>query len=84
MWIVNLLYNYVFSLQSSVPWPLMLHSFCSELLDSDGAEIVLIGGGGNCFSFGTHLNSHPVIVDLRTVLQNTGYMDHPVNTPLET
>ncbi|XP_017325084.1 tRNA wybutosine-synthesizing protein 4 isoform X1 [Ictalurus punctatus] len=69
---------------SSVPWPLMLHSFCSELLDSDGAEMVLIGGGGNCFSFGTHLNSHPVILDLRPVLQNTARFDHPVKTPLET
>ncbi|KAM9486203.1 tRNA wybutosine-synthesizing protein 4 [Clarias gariepinus] len=55
---------------SPVPWPLMLHSFCSELLDHDGAEIMLIGGGGNCFSFGTHLNSQPVILDLRPVLQN--------------
>uniref|UniRef100_A0A673ICS7 tRNA wybutosine-synthesizing protein 4 n=1 Tax=Sinocyclocheilus rhinocerous TaxID=307959 RepID=A0A673ICS7_9TELE len=50
---------------SSVPWPLMLHSFCSELLDSEGSEMVLIGGGGNCFSFGTHLNLHPITVDLR-------------------
>ncbi|XP_072542727.1 tRNA wybutosine-synthesizing protein 4 [Salminus brasiliensis] len=53
---------------SSVPWPLMLHSFCSELLDPDGTEVVLIGGGGNCFSFGTHLNTHPVTLDLRPVL----------------
>ncbi|KAI2660658.1 tRNA wybutosine-synthesizing protein 4 [Labeo rohita] len=53
---------------SSVPWPLMLHSFCSELLDSEGSEMVLIGGGGNCFSFGTHLNLHPVTVDLRPIL----------------
>ncbi|XP_022536214.2 tRNA wybutosine-synthesizing protein 4 [Astyanax mexicanus] len=53
---------------SSVPWPLMLHSFCSELLDSDRTEVVLIGGGGNCFSFGTHLNIHPVTLDLRPVL----------------
>ncbi|XP_017558529.1 tRNA wybutosine-synthesizing protein 4 isoform X1 [Pygocentrus nattereri] len=55
---------------SSVPWPLMLHSFCSELLDSEGAELVLIGGGGNCFSFGTHLNNHPVTLDLRPVLDH--------------
>ncbi|KAF4109123.1 tRNA wybutosine-synthesizing protein 4 [Onychostoma macrolepis] len=53
---------------SSVPWPLMLHSFCSELLDFEGSEMVLIGGGGNCFSFGTHLNLHPVTVDLRPIL----------------
>lgn len=52
----------------SVPWPLMLHSFCSELLDCKGSELVLIGGGGNCFSFGTHLNLHPVTVDLKPIL----------------
>ncbi|XP_074513718.1 tRNA wybutosine-synthesizing protein 4 [Sebastes fasciatus] len=51
---------------SSVPWPLMLHSFCSELTDSE--ELLLIGGGGNCFSFGTHFNLQPVTVDLRPAL----------------
>uniref|UniRef100_A0A8C1KWK6 tRNA wybutosine-synthesizing protein 4 n=1 Tax=Cyprinus carpio TaxID=7962 RepID=A0A8C1KWK6_CYPCA len=56
---------------SSVPWPLMLHSFCSELLDSEGSEMVLIGGGGNCFSFGTHLNLHHITVDLRPILCNS-------------
>ncbi|XP_066542635.1 tRNA wybutosine-synthesizing protein 4 [Hoplias malabaricus] len=54
---------------SSIPWPLMLHSFCSELLDSEGAELVLLGGGGNCFSFGTHLNPHPVTLDLRPLFR---------------
>ncbi|XP_067265117.1 tRNA wybutosine-synthesizing protein 4 [Chanodichthys erythropterus] len=53
---------------SSVPWPLMLHSFCSEVLDPEGTEMVLIGGGGNCFSFGTHLNLNPVTVDLSPIL----------------
>ncbi|XP_051566377.1 tRNA wybutosine-synthesizing protein 4 [Myxocyprinus asiaticus] len=51
---------------SCVPWPLMLHSFCSELLE--GSEMMLMGGGGNCFSFGTHLNVHPVTVCLRPIL----------------
>uniref|UniRef100_A0AAV2K2B5 tRNA wybutosine-synthesizing protein 4 n=1 Tax=Knipowitschia caucasica TaxID=637954 RepID=A0AAV2K2B5_KNICA len=51
---------------TSIPWPLMLHSFCSELSDSK-EELLLIGGGGNCFSFGTHLNPHPVVVDLRLI-----------------
>uniref|UniRef100_A0AAQ4P4P0 tRNA wybutosine-synthesizing protein 4 n=1 Tax=Gasterosteus aculeatus aculeatus TaxID=481459 RepID=A0AAQ4P4P0_GASAC len=50
---------------SSVPWPLMLHSFCSELTDPEEAELLLVGGGGNCFSFGTHFNLQPVTVDLR-------------------
>ncbi|XP_034042461.1 tRNA wybutosine-synthesizing protein 4 [Thalassophryne amazonica] len=53
---------------SSVPWPLMLHSFCSELMDPAEPDLLLIGGGGNCFSFGTHLNPQPVTVDLRPVL----------------
>ncbi|XP_028992770.1 tRNA wybutosine-synthesizing protein 4 [Betta splendens] len=52
---------------TSVPWPLMLHSFCSELTDSQ--QLLLIGGGGNCFSFGTHFNRQPVTVDLRPALR---------------
>ncbi|KAL9968447.1 hypothetical protein ACROYT_G026824 [Oculina patagonica] len=43
--------------------PLMLHnhrSVCWE--DSQG--IMVLGGGGNCFSFGTHLNDGPVFIDL--------------------
>lgn len=51
---------------TAVPWPLMLHSFCSELCASN-EELLLIGGGGNCFSFGTHLNPQPVVVDLRPI-----------------
>lgn len=51
---------------TAVPWPLMLHSFSSELTASK-EELLLIGGGGNCFSFGTHLNPQPVVVDLRPV-----------------
>ncbi|XP_040003735.1 tRNA wybutosine-synthesizing protein 4 [Xiphias gladius] len=58
-----------FSLDTtSVPWPLMLHSFCSELTDSEEPELLLMGGGGNCFSFGTHFNPQPVTVDLRPAL----------------
>ncbi|XP_070693954.1 tRNA wybutosine-synthesizing protein 4 [Pempheris klunzingeri] len=58
-----------FSLDTaSVPWPLMLHSFCSELTDPEEPQLLLIGGGGNCFSFGTHFNLQPVTVDLRPVL----------------
>ncbi|XP_062861714.1 tRNA wybutosine-synthesizing protein 4 isoform X2 [Trichomycterus rosablanca] len=60
---------------SSVPWPLMLHSFCSELLDSEGTEVVLIGGGGSCFSFGTHFNAQPVTLDLSPMLCNKAPLD---------
>ncbi|XP_056145974.1 tRNA wybutosine-synthesizing protein 4 [Lampris incognitus] len=54
---------------TSVPWPLMLHSFCSELTDSEEPAVLLVGGGGNCFSFGTHLNPQPVTVGLSAVLE---------------
>lgn len=58
-----------FSLDTtSVPWPLMLHSFCSELTDPEEPQLLLIGGGGNCFSFGTHFNPQPVTVDLKPAL----------------
>nr|XP_046259052.1 tRNA wybutosine-synthesizing protein 4 [Scatophagus argus] len=58
-----------FSLDTtSVPWPLMLHSFCSELPDPRKPELLLMGGGGNCFSFGTHFNLQPVTVDLGPML----------------
>ncbi|KAI4798641.1 hypothetical protein KUCAC02_020588, partial [Chaenocephalus aceratus] len=54
--------------QSSVSWPLVLHSFCSELTDSSNQKLLLIGGGGNGFSFGTRLNLQPVTLDLRAAL----------------
>ncbi len=38
--------------------PLMFHGHTSELLTA--TKILIIGGGGNCFSFGTHLNDTPV------------------------
>lgn len=58
-------------LQDAVPWPLMLHSFCSEIPDPEEPELLLLGGGGNCFSFGTHFNCHPVTVDLTTALHQS-------------
>lgn len=54
--------------QSSVPWPLMLHSFCCEVIDLEKTELSLIGGGGNCFSFGTHFNRQPVTIGLGSFL----------------
>ncbi|XP_022109224.1 tRNA wybutosine-synthesizing protein 4-like [Acanthaster planci] len=38
--------------------PLMVHSHTSELLTD--TRMAILGGGGNCFSFGTHLNDTPV------------------------
>uniref|UniRef100_A0A672KR60 tRNA wybutosine-synthesizing protein 4 n=1 Tax=Sinocyclocheilus grahami TaxID=75366 RepID=A0A672KR60_SINGR len=47
---------------------IQLDTVSYSLLDSEGSEMVLLGGGGNCFSFGTHLNLYPVTVDLRPIL----------------
>lgn len=38
----------------------LLHGHSSHLMD-DG-NIMCIGGGGNCFSFGTHLNASPLVI----------------------
>ncbi|GFO34242.1 leucine carboxyl methyltransferase 2 [Plakobranchus ocellatus] len=44
---------------------LMLHRHTSVLRpDKEDFQLVLLGGGGNCFSFGTHLNRTPVLVDI--------------------
>uniref|UniRef100_A0A8C0G6Q3 tRNA wybutosine-synthesizing protein 4 n=1 Tax=Chelonoidis abingdonii TaxID=106734 RepID=A0A8C0G6Q3_CHEAB len=51
----------------TVSWPLMLYNHSSVFLP-DKSELLLIGGGGNCFSFGTHLNLHPVCVGLSNIL----------------
>ncbi|XP_071611394.1 tRNA wybutosine-synthesizing protein 4 isoform X2 [Heliangelus exortis] len=48
-------------------WPLMLHNHSSVFLH-DEKELLLIGGGGNCFSFGTHLNPEPVSLSLSSIL----------------
>ncbi|XP_073517319.1 tRNA wybutosine-synthesizing protein 4 isoform X3 [Phyllobates terribilis] len=48
---------------ASLEWPLMLHGHSSVLLP-DGKHVMVLGGGGNCFSFGTHLNVQPAVVEL--------------------
>ncbi|NXX99233.1 TYW4 protein, partial [Centropus bengalensis] len=48
-------------------WPLMLHNHSSILLPEE-KELLVLGGGGNCFSFGTHLNSEPVLLNLNLIL----------------
>ncbi|NWI57022.1 TYW4 protein, partial [Calyptomena viridis] len=48
-------------------WPLMLHNHSSVLLPNE-KELLVIGGGGNCFSFGTHLNPEPVSLSLNSIL----------------
>uniref|UniRef100_A0A8D0GZC6 tRNA wybutosine-synthesizing protein 4 n=1 Tax=Sphenodon punctatus TaxID=8508 RepID=A0A8D0GZC6_SPHPU len=51
----------------TVSWPLMLHNHSSVFLP-DEKELLLVGGGGNCFSFGTHFNQRPVCLDLGSIL----------------
>lgn len=48
----------------------MLHGHSSVLLQ-DSKQIVILGGGGTCFSFGTHLNAQPVVVDLSSAPSHT-------------
>nr|XP_005999146.1 PREDICTED: tRNA wybutosine-synthesizing protein 4 isoform X2 [Latimeria chalumnae] len=48
-------------------WPLMLHNHSSVLMEEE-KQLFVIGGGGNCFSFGTHLNQHPVLLSLASVI----------------
>ncbi|KAH3885350.1 hypothetical protein DPMN_009344 [Dreissena polymorpha] len=40
----------------------MLHRHTSLPLEDN--KFLILGGGGNCFSFGTHLNTTPVILDI--------------------
>lgn len=46
--------------------PIMLHghSGISAIPVLAERQIVVVGGGGNCFSFGTHLNATPVLLTL--------------------
>ena len=59
-----LLFLFVFVKTCTAPRnPLMLHNHQSVFWE-DSQGIVVFGGGGNCFSFGTHLNEFPVLIDL--------------------
>ncbi|XP_037271413.2 tRNA wybutosine-synthesizing protein 4 [Rhipicephalus microplus] len=51
--------------------PFMTFGHSSVLIeDSDGvSRILIIGGGGNCFSFGTHFNRHIATIDVRRLLE---------------
>ncbi|KAM8781395.1 tRNA wybutosine-synthesizing protein 4 [Rhynchonycteris naso] len=49
-----------------VPWPLMLHNHTSILLPEE-RQLLLLGGGGNCFSFGTYFNPNTVTLDLSSL-----------------
>ncbi|NXA43662.1 TYW4 protein, partial [Eudromia elegans] len=64
--VTGLCTDYVINVEH-LEWPLMLHNHSSVFLP-DEKELLLIGGGGNCFSFGTHLNAEPVSLNLRNIL----------------
>lgn len=50
----------------------MLHNHGSVLLDGeDKGRVLIVGGGGNCFSFGTHLNKNITSIDLSDIIANT-------------
>ncbi|XP_062571126.1 tRNA wybutosine-synthesizing protein 4-like [Saccostrea cucullata] len=51
---------------------LMLHKHTSCYLGNN--RILVIGGGGNCFSFGTHLNCSPFEVDVSRCWENLNGM----------
>ncbi|XP_033111075.1 tRNA wybutosine-synthesizing protein 4-like [Anneissia japonica] len=46
--------------------PIMLFKISSELYEEE-RKLVILGGGGNCFSFGTHFNSTPISLDISKV-----------------
>ena len=60
LWLLNSVY---FSLQIHFV-PLMTHNH-SSILRNDG-RVVIVGGGGNCFSFGTHFNKGLTFLDIST------------------
>lgn len=55
--------SYTLPVRSTPSIPLMLHNHCSVRWE-DSQGIMVLGGGGNCFSFGTHFNDGPVFIDL--------------------
>lgn len=55
-------YNFTFLQNQDKSSLLMFHRHTS--IDLDREQIVVLGGGGNCFSFGTHLNRTPVILNV--------------------
>ncbi|XP_055328877.1 tRNA wybutosine-synthesizing protein 4-like [Paramacrobiotus metropolitanus] len=57
-----------FQLQLTPDCLLMLFHHSSVLLE-DFRTIVITGGGGNCFSFGTHFNSCFCVIDLDDLLK---------------
>lgn len=52
--------------EPNIEIPIMLHNHDSILLDHDKRKLYTIGGGGNCFSFGTHFNSSLLEITLQT------------------
>uniref|UniRef100_T1JAC5 tRNA wybutosine-synthesizing protein 4 n=1 Tax=Strigamia maritima TaxID=126957 RepID=T1JAC5_STRMM len=51
-----------FSLPTCIK-PVLLHNH-SSVLDEENQRIIVLGGGGNCFSFGTHFNREIITIDV--------------------
>jgi len=47
---------------------LMFHRHTS--LQTEDGQVLIFGGGGNCFSFGTHLNKTPVKLNVKKYLES--------------
>lgn len=56
---------------------LMLHNHCSVMVNDE--TFVVIGGGGNCFSFGTHFNTHLFKVNIPTLLEEGDSHRDPIH-----
>ena len=52
----------IFKSQISDGNPLILTCHTSHVIDKN--SILVVGGGAICFTFGTHLNRQPIILDL--------------------
>ncbi|XP_071966222.1 tRNA wybutosine-synthesizing protein 4-like [Antedon mediterranea] len=63
----GLVLNYSLSTDASPEKPIMLFKFTSEFL-KDENKLVVFGGGGNCFSFGTHFNATPICLDISNIV----------------
>ncbi|XP_014772780.1 tRNA wybutosine-synthesizing protein 4 isoform X1 [Octopus bimaculoides] len=55
--------EFALTVQSETGEIIMLHGHQSEILNDE--HLLIVGGGCNCFSFGTHLNKSMFLIDLK-------------------
>ncbi|CAK9004809.1 unnamed protein product [Durusdinium trenchii] len=56
------------AMRDGEPEIFMWHNLASVMLE-DSEFLVILGGGGNCFSFGTHLNQSARLLNLRELIK---------------